>query len=376
VPEHRIVHRLQSWSKYLRRTHAIPPDVAVSDCHSRIGTTGFIGGDAFHAIAHAHPDVEWVCLARNSEKAGRIAAQYPKVRIVYGDLDSSDVLEEESRNADIVCHWANADHEGAAKAIVKGLSAKTSPGYLIHTSGTGVLLFNDIDRDVYGEASDKIYNDWDGVSEVTNLPDHAPHRVVDKIVLEAGIKHADIVKTAIVCPPTIYGQGRGPDNQRSHQVPELSRVTIEQGHGLMIGQGKTFWTSVHVHDLSDCYLKLVEAAINGGKPATWGAEGYYFTENGDIVWGEVSQWVAAAAKKQGWIQDDKVLSMSKEDANKKTRMGSAMWGANSRARAVRARKLLGWTTKEESLEDNVPRTVEIEAKRLGRGHAAKAAGDA
>lgn len=214
---------------------------------------------------------------------------------------------------------------------------------------------------------------------MTSLPDHAPHRIVDKIVIDAGTAHADKVKTAIVCPPTIYGLGRGPDNQRSHQVPELSRATIEQGHGIQVGAGKTYWTSVHVQDLSQCYLKLVEAAINGGKPATWGAEGYYFTENGDIVWGQVSKWVAAAAEKQGLVQDDKVVSYSKDEANKLTTWGSALWGANSRARAIRARKLLGWEPTMPSLEADVPRTVEVEAKRLGKGppgHAAKAAGDA
>jgi hypothetical protein len=37
------------------------------------------------------------------------------------------------------------------------------------------------------------------------LPDEAFHRNVDKIVLEAGAQHAASVKTAVVCPPTIYG---------------------------------------------------------------------------------------------------------------------------------------------------------------------------
>lgn len=313
---------------------------------------------------------------RNSDKGGKVVAEHPKVRLVYGDLDSSSLLEEESSNADIVCHWANADHESAARAIVKGLASRSSPGYLIHTSGTGILLFNDIDRDVYGEAADKVYDDMENVSEVTNLPDHAPHRAVDKIVLEAGTQYPGTVKTAIVCPPTIYGQGRGPDNRRSHQVPELSRSIIQQGEGFYVGAGKTYWHSVHVHDLSDCYLKLVEAAMNGGKPATWGPEGYYFVENGPFVWGEVSQWVTAECKKQGLVQSDKVVSYSKEQASQMTAMGAALWGANSRAKAIRARKLLGWEPKGESLKDNIAKTVEVERKNLGIGHAAKAAGDA
>lgn len=102
-----------------------------------------------------------------------------------------------------------SDHVGAAEAIAAGLVAghtKDKPGYWLHTGGTGILTYEDSDRGVYGEKSDKVYNDLDGVDELVNLPDHAFHRNVDKIVLEAGTKHADVVKTALVCPPTIYGK--------------------------------------------------------------------------------------------------------------------------------------------------------------------------
>lgn len=274
--------------------------------------------------------------------------------------------------------WANADHEAAATAILKGLVSKGTPGYLIHTSGTGILLFNDVDRKTYGEANSKIYDDWDNIKEVTSLPDHAPHRTVDKIVLEAGTKDAGIVKTAIVCPPTIYGPGRGPGNKRSHQVPELARATLEQGRGIKVGAGETYWHEVHVHDLSQLYLKLVEAAAKGGEPATWGSEGYYFCERSEFHWGDVSQWIATDAHKKGLIQDDIVHSMSQEEADKCTGWGSALWGANSRARATRARKLLGWECTAPSLQEDVSRAVDEEAKALSKipGHAKVAAGEA
>jgi hypothetical protein len=51
----------------------------------------------------------------------------------------------------------------------------------------------------------KVFDDLEGVGELTSLPDEAFHRNVDKIVLECGTKHADVVRTAIICPPTIYG---------------------------------------------------------------------------------------------------------------------------------------------------------------------------
>lgn len=101
-----------------------------------------------------------------------------------------------------------SDHAGAARAIATGLVAghgKENPGYWLHTGGTGILTFEDSDKNEYGNESDKVYNDWSGVEELLSLPDHAFHRNVDQLVLEAGAKHADVLKTALVCPPTIYG---------------------------------------------------------------------------------------------------------------------------------------------------------------------------
>lgn len=102
-----------------------------------------------------------------------------------------------------------SDHEGAAKAIAKGLvkgHTADKPGFWLHTGGTGILTFEDSKKNLLGEWSEKEYDDWANVEELTNLPDDAFHRNVDKIVLEAGTKHSDVLKTAIICPPTIYGK--------------------------------------------------------------------------------------------------------------------------------------------------------------------------
>ena len=270
---------------------------------------------------------------------------------------------------------ANADHEAAIKALLKGLAARiaSKPGFYIHTSGNMLFSYPDLDRKTYGEASTKTYNDWEGISEVTLLPDHAPHRVADRIIINAD---GPELKTAIVCPPIIYGQGRGPDNQRSQQVPEMARCTLERKRGFQIGAGMNSMSNVHIYDLSDCYLRLVEAAIEGGRNVTWGREGYYFTENGEYTWGHVAQGIATAAHRQGLIPSDEVAPISEMEADGMSSWGSARWGTNSRYRAVRARKLLGWAPKEMSLDHYIPEAVSIEAKRLGLvpGHAAKVAG--
>jgi hypothetical protein len=41
-------------------------------------------------------------MVRNADKGAKVAASYPKVRLVYGTLDSVGLLEEEAGKADII----------------------------------------------------------------------------------------------------------------------------------------------------------------------------------------------------------------------------------------------------------------------------------
>lgn len=340
------------------------------------GSTGYIGGDALHEIVQKHPEYEIVSLVRNSDQGALVASQFEKIRLVYGDLDSIELLELEARKADIVLNFANADHEAGVKALMRGIiSREEGPGFFIQTSGTGILCFSDMEIKSFGEASPKVYDDWENVSEVTSLPEHAPHRKVDRIILETGTKDGSKIKTAIVCPPTIYGKGRGPGKQRGHQVYELSRCTLVKKTGFKVGAGRNYWTNIHVHDLSNIYLKLVEAAVDGGK-GSWGIDGYYFAESGEYIWGEVSQAVASAACEQGFIPSDEVVAVSVDEADQLTPWGAVQWGTNSRCRAIRARKVLGWVPNGPSLKDEIPDIVKSEAVRLGlvKGHATQVAG--
>ncbi len=141
-----------------------------------------------------------------------------------------------------------------------------------------------MDISSYGNPSSKIWDDVKDIAAITSIPDYAPHRNVDKIVLATGTSPTGTpVKTAIVCPPTIYGTGRGSGNTKSIQIPGLARCFLQRKEGFMVGEGKANWNNVHIHDLSQLYLKLVQEAVSGGGKATWGQEGYYFAENGEHV---------------------------------------------------------------------------------------------
>jgi hypothetical protein len=224
-------------------------------------------------------------LVRNAERGELIQRAWPAVRLIVGSLDDAELLESETLQADIVLNFADSDHPPSASALTRGaqLHPRNRPVFIIHTSGTGILTWKTVQSRTFGEIEDKEYNDWDGVEEVTSLPDNAAHRNVDKIILEAGGDDSGSVRTAIVCPPTIYGVGRGPVNTRSQQLYDLTAITLKSGVGKRVSKGENRQTHIHVHDLSDLYVLLIEAATQGGGKATWGPKGYYFSSRGEQV---------------------------------------------------------------------------------------------
>ncbi|KAK2027499.1 NAD(P)-binding protein [Colletotrichum zoysiae] len=341
------------------------------------GATGYIGGDALYHLYQKHPEFEYALLVRSEDKANKVVEKYPTARIVLGGLDDSETLEREAAWADVVIHTADSsDHAGAATAISKGLvrgHSASRPGFWLHTGGTGILTYFDSEvRKVFGEPDDKVFDDYEGVGELVNLPAAAFHRNVDEIVLATGREHAASVKTAVVCPPTIYGEGRGPVSGRGRQVYELAHFVLGQGYCPRIGRGLARWNNVHVRDLSAVFALLVEAALDparkGGDDAgeLWGERGYYLTENGEHVWGELSEAVGREAHAQGLLGEPEVRELSFDEAvESPAGFEAASWGMNSRGRAVRARKVLGWEPREGSLEDEIPTIVRSEAARAG-----------
>jgi nucleoside-diphosphate-sugar epimerase len=261
-----------------------------------------------------------------------------------------------------------SDHEGAARSITEGLASGHSasrPGYLLHTGGTGILTYFDSSANKLGEDSDKVFDDLDGIDELINLPNEAFHKTVDAIVINAGTNASGAVKTAIICPPTIYGKGRGPSLTRGRQVYELAKTVLEMQAAPVIGKGQARWNNIHVHDLARAFVLLVEQAAKGNNDAKlWGAQGYYFTENGEHVWGQLSKLVAESAREQGLLNEVKTEQMDMDTAKKTAGFEAVSWGWNSRGSAKRFKEVLGWRPQERSLEEEVPTIVKSEHQRL------------
>lgn len=249
----------------------------------------------------------------------------------------------------------------SAKAIAKGLAAghtASKPGHWLHLCGTGLLTWYDAAHERYGQAPlpEQRYHDIDDVARITSLPDTAIHRDVDKLVIAAN--EAPGVKTMIVSPPTIYGQGRGPGNQRSIQVPGVVDFTLKNNFAPIQAPGLTEWDHVHIRDLGDFFVLAVDAALDPAKsqnPEIFGPNAYFFVESGTHKWSDVSKWVATEAAKQGLIPE----AIAKE-------IDIPKMGTNSKSVAARARKYLGWEAKHPKLKDTIPEVVASEAKRLGK----------
>lgn len=263
-----------------------------------------------------------------------------------------------------------ADHAGAATAIAKGIAAGHSadrPGYWIHVSGTAILMWHDIQGGRFGEGPipEHTYRDIDDIDRIVTLPESAPHGGVDKIVREAA---SDVVKTAIVSPPTIYGTGSGTGNTRSIQVPGLVYNTLDKGFAPIAGAGLTEWDHVHIDDLGEFFVKIAEASQNPSlksNPEVFGRSAYYFLENGIHKWSDVARWIAQAASKLGYLPEATTKTVTQQEAAELRGVAVLSWGWNSHGVAQRARKYLGWQPKGESLKDHVASLVPREAALQG-----------
>ncbi|KAL3422120.1 nucleoside-diphosphate-sugar epimerase [Phlyctema vagabunda] len=331
------------------------------------GATGYIGGDFLATLRKSHPEFEVISLIRSETQKAPIQSQLPGVHVVVGDLDNSDLIEKHSREADIVVNLATSNHIKSVQAIrtIPSWSGDLDniSGTLVQISGGSILSYAEIQSGAYGESSDLVLDDVRDISTIRKLTKEHPKRVVDGYLLSLA---SERVKTAIVCPPCIYGNGEGPVHQRSMQIPDLANATLRESHGLVPGAGLSRWSTVNIRDLSTLFVKLVEhAAANNFQNGAWGADGYYLPINGEKSWGDIAKLITQSAYDQGFNKTLDLVTADKKKADEITPSGSVLYGINARFGSTRAQKFLGWSPVEESVEASIAAAIEQEAADLG-----------
>lgn len=329
------------------------------------GASGYIGGSVLTALLHQQNASQFhiTTLVRGDESRVKRLASLG-VTPLLGSNDSKQILEKAASESHVVIHTGNsADDLPSTSALISGLNTRIKmtgqPAIYIHTSGTGVIL-----EDTRGKkGSDVIYNDLNP-DQINGLPDSQIHRDIDLFIANAGAANP-MLKTAIVIPPTIYGIGTGPFHRTSIQFPTLLRAAMKRGKAEIFGPGEATWDNVHVADLADAYVLLVDRflaaygpdAQSNAKPSpylTSGREGYYFAENGRHSWRQLAEKMGEILYRRGLASSSEVTNFP-DGEGEAALFGPSSWiwlASQANSKADRLRKL-GWKPHRASLFDSI-----------------------
>ena len=203
------------------------------------GGTGFIGSALLsRLVARGHQVTAAVRSAESAEKVSALGATP-----VTGDLTDSAWVVEQLHRVDGAVHTASpgdassADLDAAvATAAVQAFAGTTKP--YVHTSGLW------------------IWGAGEGLSEQSPL---APPALtawrpgVEDIVLGASLRGG------IVAPGIVHGHGAGLPNVL------LRGPRTADGALTLIGDGQQHWSTVHVDDLADLYVLVLEGGETVGR---------------------------------------------------------------------------------------------------------------
>ncbi|OQV20436.1 putative Uncharacterized protein C2A9.02 [Hypsibius exemplaris] len=288
------------------------------------GATGYIGGTVAGKLVAAGYKV--LGLVRTPEGAEKLKQR--GVEPVLGSLEDAAVLTEAAQRADAVIHTADSDHRPAVETLLKALEKSGKP--FVHTSGSSVIA-----DDVKGESVNPTVHTEDTFFVPT--PNKAPRAALDRFIRESGINRG--IRTVIICPTMIYGKGKG-IHQDSVQIPKLAELSKAKGAGLYIGKGANIWSNVYIDDCADLFLLALERAPSAS---------FFFAENGENTLKEVAEVVSRSlgfgGKTESWNADEAIKAHGE--------WARSAMAANSRVKAVNARKTLQWSPKGPTLTEAV-----------------------
>ncbi|MDC0710623.1 NAD-dependent epimerase/dehydratase family protein [Stigmatella sp. ncwal1] len=282
------------------------------------GVTGYIGGSIAEGLRRQGYAV--VGVVRNQADAARISAL--GVETVVGGLDDSALLGRLAREADVTVNAADSDHRGAIEALVGALKGTNKT--LVHTSGSSIVA-----DEGTGEPSERVFED---TTPFTPVPQKVARVAIDRLVRDSA---REGIRSIVVCPTMIYGNGLGAKRD-SAQVPLLIRESLRRKAGVHIGPGLNVWSNVHIEDLTELYLLVIEKAPPGS---------FFFAENGEAALKDIA---AAISRMEGW--EGRTFRWELPEAIQAISEETARYGlaSNSRVRATEGKKL-GWSPRHTSL---------------------------
>lgn len=135
-------------------------------------------------------------------------------------------------------------------------------------TGTGCIS-DERDQSWKGNYNARVWNDVEDIKDLYDLPDEAKHHTIDKDIMNAS---NELLHTACICPPDIYGQSTAVGNRATYLVPVYVKDAIEKQEAFYLGKGENIRAVTHINDVVDLWVILVGQAIQGGGSAQWGKE--------------------------------------------------------------------------------------------------------
>ncbi len=278
------------------------------------GATGFIGSHVLTELdQHGH---EVTALVRNDAQADIVKARgaIPVVIDLYDRPAVASLLTD----ADGAIHTASPGDATSADLDSAVVDAVTR-AYV----GTGKPFLEISGAWVYG----------DNLSITEESPFNAPALVSWKEPIERRVLSTTGMRGAVIVSGTAYGDGGG-------GIPGLllGSPRDDAGNLIMLGTGQQHWATVHVADLADFFLRVLENDS---------ARGYYVIANGlTPTVAELTEAAAVAAGAQGAVPGS--------DDEARARLGDYLAEVlllDQGTDAARAQTDLGWHASHPSLTD-------------------------
>lgn len=281
------------------------------------GATGYIGGSvATRLQADGH---HVIGLARSDEAAASLTQR--GIEPVAGTLNDYGPLQRVARSVDAVINAAQADNPYVVLAILPQLSGTGK--VFIQTSGSSVVSTYD-----QGEYLDRVFHED---TPITPMPEKATRVAIDEQVLSAALAG---VRSVVIRPSLIYGRGIGVASS-SVQIPKLIEQA-QKGVARHIGRGLNVWSNVHITDVVELYVLALEHAPAGS---------LFYAENGEESMKSaveaISRMLGLGGRTEEWPIEEAAAALGPG--------AHLTFGSNSRVRAVKARKVLGWDPMGPSL---------------------------
>lgn len=199
------------------------------------GGTGFIGSAVLaHLVAAGHQVTAVVRSQQSSLKVTDAGATG-----LIGDLFNASWLSSELRGHDAAIHTAAGNdqndpqlNEAVIDAVIDAFAGTDRP--FVHTGGIWVYGTN-------GTISE--------TSPVAPPAITAWRPAGEQRLLQSG------VKASVIQPGIVYGHGRG--------IPAMLAAAVDGDTVRLFGSGEQHWTTVHVDDLADLYVRAIERAPGG-----------------------------------------------------------------------------------------------------------------